>query len=106
MSAEKTLHCTLTTQEQSIRRSRVRDTITAHVTAAISINDGLRLEFDDSSGLRELLNGFVLLESECCSFLSFTLSQPPDKLSLLIEGPPGAADVIELFRKSILDLEH
>ncbi len=103
MSADKTLNCTLNTQEQRLRRSQVRSTITAHVTAATSLKDGLRLDFDDSSRLRELLNDFVLLEGECCSFLSFSLSQPPDELSLLIEGPPEASGVIDLFRKSILD---
>ena len=56
-----------------------------------SIADGLRLEFNSAEGLRSLVEEFIVLEQECCSFLTFTLSTPSQDLSLMIEGPPEAA---------------
>lgn len=101
MSEQQVLNCSLSIKEQQARRSLVRASVSAHVTAVTSIPNGLRVEFDTSVRLQELVNEFVIMEQECCSFLTLTLSQPADQLSLLIEGPEGAADVIEMFHNAL-----
>ena len=100
MSDSTVIYCTLTLEEQRIRRSQVRATIIPQVLAVISLTNGLRLEFGSSEGLRDLVEEFVELEQDCCSFLTFNLSQPAEELSLLIQGPPEAAHVIEMFRRT------
>lgn len=85
------LFCTLTPEELRARRSLVRATVVPQVAALNSIADGLRLEFNSAEGLRSLVEEFIVLEQECCSFLTFTLSAPSQDLSLMIEGPPEAA---------------
>jgi len=101
MSSKQKVYCTLTAQEQRARRSLVRAIIIPHITAVHSLTNSLRVEFDAFSGLRESLQEFIILEQECCGFLNITLSQQPNELSLLIEGPPEAAAVIELFRQAV-----
>ncbi len=101
MARETALYCTLTSEEQRIRRSLVRASLVPQVTTVTSLLDGLRFEFRSSRELRDLVEEFVALEQDCCSFLTFTLSQSSEKLSLLISGPPEAAHVIEMFRHAV-----
>lgn len=100
MAESDAIYCTLTPEEQRTRRSEVRATIVPHVTAVTSLADGLRLEFGVSKGLRDLVQEFIELEQGCCSFLTFSLSPPEEKLSLQIQGPPDATQVIEMFRST------
>jgi len=96
------IYCTLTLHEQRARRSEVTAKLVPQVAAVISIANGLRLDFEPSEGLRDLIEEFVEFERDCCSFLTFTLSQPADDLSLLIQGPSNAAHIVEMFRRTAL----
>jgi hypothetical protein len=100
MVESEAIYCTLTPEEQRNRRSEVRATIVPQVTGVTTLADGLRLEFGVHKGLRDLIQEFVVLEQGCCSFLTFTLSPPAEELSLLIQGPPDAAHIIEMFRRT------
>lgn len=100
MSDSTATYCTLTPEGLRARRSQVRTTIVPHVVTVTPLADGLRLEFGSSGGLRDLVQEFIVLEQDCCSFLDFTLSPPAENLSLLIQGPPDAAHVIEMFRRT------
>jgi len=93
--------CTLTAQEQCTRRSWVRAKVVSHIVIATPVTNGLLLEFEPASRVRELIRDFVILEQDCCRFLTFTLSQPSDELSLPIQGPPESANVIEMFLQTI-----
>ena len=101
MSDSTAIYCTLTPEELRARRSQVRATIVPQVVTVTSLTDGLRLDSRPSVGLRDLVEEFIVLEQDCCSFLTFTLSQPAEDLSLLIQGPPNAAHVIEMFRRTV-----
>ena len=105
MPEKAALNCTLKSEEQRIRRSHVRATIVPQVTTVTSLEDGLHIEFRYSSGLRELVEEFVILEQDCCSFLSFTLIQSSEKLSLLVQGPPEATHVIDIFRRAVQETQ-
>ena len=100
MSDSTAIYCTLTPEEQRARRSQVRATIVPQILTVTSLEDGLRIEFGSSAGLRDLVEEFIVLEQDCCSFLTFTLSQPAEDLSLRIQGPPDAAHIIEMFRRT------
>lgn len=100
MTESDAIYCTLTPEEQRTRRSEVRATIVPRVTAVTSLADGLRFEFGSNKGLRDLVQEFIELEQGCCSFLTFSLSPPEEELSLQIKGPPDAAHIIEMFRRT------
>lgn len=102
MADSDAVYCTLTSEDQRTRRSEVRATIVPHVTGVTTLADGLQIEFGLHKGLRDLVQEFVLLERGCCSFLTFTLSPPMEELALLIQGPPDASRVIEMFRRTAL----
>lgn len=91
--------CSLTPEERRVRRSEVRATLVPKVLSSTSLADGLRVDFEPSDALRNQVSEFVALEQECCGFLRFTLSKPAEGLFLLVQGPPEAADVIEMFRQ-------
>lgn len=100
MAESDAIHCTLTQQQQRTRRTEVRATIVPHVTAVTSLVDGVQIEFGEHNGLRSLVQEFIVLEQGCCSFLTFSLSPAEEELSLQIQGPPEAAQVIEMFRRT------
>jgi len=101
MADSTAIYCTLTPTEERDRRSQVRANIVPQVVAVTELADGLRLDFRVYEGFRELVEEFIVLERDCCSFLTFTLSLPGNELSLLIQGPPNAAHVIEMFRRAL-----
>ena len=101
MDSTTDLYCTLTPQQQKIRRSLVRAKIVPLVRAVYRANSSLRLEFVPSSGNREMLEEFIELERSCCGFLGFSVSKTDEELSLLIEGPPEAAHILDRFHKTI-----
>lgn len=106
MNDSHPVYCTLTPEEQHDRRSLVRACIVPQVLSVTSLAKGLRIDFRPDLGLRELVEEFIVLEQACCSFLSFTLSQPPDELSLQIDGPAEASQVLEMFRRTALGENH
>lgn len=97
------IHCSLTPEEQRIRRRVIRASILPHVTSVASIPDGLRIEFATHKKLRDTLEEFIELEQSCCGFLNFALSPSSDLLCLHIKGPSDAEDVIEIFRLALLE---
>ncbi|MFK8020411.1 MAG: hypothetical protein AB8B86_11615 [Pseudomonadales bacterium] len=102
MANTAAIHCSLTQEDQRRRRSQVRATIVPQVRSVNSLADGLRIDFVIAEGLRELVEEFIALERECCSFLTFTLSVKNEDMSLLIQGPREAAQVIDMFRRTAL----
>ena len=106
MAESDALHCTLTPQEQRTRRSFVRANVVDHVACVRSIENGLSVTFNPAPGLRALVLELIELEKGCCGFLTFSLSAvqpstPGSPPTLLIEGPPDAAQVIEVFRQTL-----
>lgn len=94
-------YCTITSAEQRIRRSAVRESISPHVKSAVILNEGLRIELSGHKELRKIVEEFVVLERKCCGFLSFTISPPGEPLFVQIQGPPGASSLLEMFRKTL-----
>jgi len=101
MADSAVIYCTLTPEELGARRSQVRATLVPQVVSSTLLTDGLRVDFGSSEALRDHVKEFIALEQECCGFLRFTLSKPAEGLYLLIQGPPEAANVIEMFRQTV-----
>jgi len=93
--------CSLTPEQQKARRAQVRDTIVPLVHTAVRSGSNLRIEFAESGETRALVEEFIALERACCGFLRFALSEPGDQLSVSIQGPAEAVEVIEMFRRTV-----
>ena len=89
--------CSLNDEEMRARRTLARKTVVPHIIESRTIEGGLELQFSESAEVRTAVELFVSLERECCGFLTFSLTQPADGLTLTIEGPPEAAAVVETF---------
>lgn len=66
--------------------------------ASTRVPEGVLLRFAASDAMRDELTVFARDEKECCSFLSFDLTEEGPDLTLLIYGPPAANSVIEGLR--------
>jgi hypothetical protein len=53
------------------------------------------LRFATGAGVRERVERIVAAESQCCAFLTMTVSDEPGALVLRIEAPDGAEPVLE-----------
>lgn len=58
----------------------------------------LDFHFESTPGLRGSLEELIALESECCPFLEFGLSEGDDSLTLTVEAPEDAAMSLDAIR--------
>jgi len=89
--------CSLNDEEFLQRRRLVRTTLLPHVARTERLEHGLRLEFPATDEMSAALRQFVDLERQCCGFLDFTIAPPGERLVLIIEGPPEAAETLDMF---------
>lgn len=64
--------------------------------------NGLLLELVYGSDAAERVREMVRHESQCCSFLKFSLHESPDFVAVTIEIPERARDVAEIVFESFL----
>lgn len=91
---EMPIACTLTADEmpkrlaemQAIGRRALLDTNLAGNHAVLS--------FGQDGGARKQLEAIVVSESQCCAFLSMTLTDRDDAIELTITAPDGAEPVL------------
>ncbi len=54
-----------------------------------------QLRFVADAGIRERLVAIASAEQECCAFLTMSVEDEPGRVKLTIDGPTGAAPVVE-----------
>ena len=89
------LACTLTDEEYKKRRTQMRQKLLPHVVRSSLEAFELTLEFTENKAIRNSVEGFVALERQCCSFLTFNVSPPGQGLLLVITGPEGSQSTLE-----------
>ena len=95
------LTCTLNDEEFRHRRQLIRKSLLPHVVKTERLDCGLRLAFPATDELSAAVRHFVDLERQCCGFLNFTIVPSGEYLRLTIEGPPEAADTLDMFAAAI-----
>ncbi len=63
------------------------------------------LTFEAKPGVRKRLAAIVAAESQCCAFLTMTLTDTPDAITLAIKAPDDAAPVLAELLTSF-EMEH
>jgi len=102
MMADSTeVSCTLTSLQQRARHAHVKDTIIPMVCSVTRADGLLRIEFTEPENIRELVEEFVTLERQCCSFLSFSISETDGRLTVVIQGAPESEHMLDLFFQSL-----
>jgi hypothetical protein len=70
------------------------------VKSVASLEGGIQIDFAPGDEIKHQIDEFIAFEQGCCHFLTFTVSLSEENLSLLIQGPPEAADTIDMFRRT------
>ena len=94
--------CHLNDAEFRVREAMLLDRFREAVIKTQEIPSGYSYELPFSDCSLLLLADFILLEKECCSFLSFSIQvNAGDRtVSFILSGPNGAKDLIkDLFNK-------
>ncbi len=88
--------CTLTEREQRARRQAIRETIATHLARVEDLLDGYLLRFEPRPGMRDAIQEFIALESQCCAFLRFALTQGEreHEWRLEVTGPEGSKAIV------------
>jgi hypothetical protein len=87
--------CALTDLEIQERRRTLLDLIQSAIIDITDIPSGYLYRFDANDELRERLDRLVMLEHQCCPFLTFRLNDSGEgTICLEIAGPPEAKSII------------
>jgi len=95
---DQNLVCSLTAADYRDRESAWLK-LGTHLSASAAIPGGLSFSFAPTHGLRDSLTELIRLEAECCSWMSFDISESPDGIRLAItsNGDDGERAVREPF---------
>jgi len=91
--------CSLAAHELKNRRQYVRTQLGPYLHLTHKGARELSLSFSNPIELGDV-EEFVALESQCCSFLDFRITQMSDAVTLHISGPVGSEKVIDMFAEA------
>lgn len=89
MTAEPVIACTLGASDFQTRMRWIADLNRRHLKT--QRQDGLTLHLAYDPAARDDVHELVRRESECCAFLSFTVAERPNEITLAVTAPPTAA---------------
>ena len=69
-------------------------TICGRASEVHPLPNGLRAELDGGADTLQLAARWIALEQPCCPFLRFELSYEAGALTLSLEGPEGAGELL------------
>ena len=95
---ENDLVCTLTADDYRDRETAWLK-VGSYMRASAAISGGLSFRFAPTRGLGDSLTELVRLESECCTWMAFAMSESQDGITLSItsNGEDGERAVRETF---------
>lgn len=93
MIAEPVIACTLGAGDFQTRMRWIADLNGRHLKT--QRQEGLTLHLAYDPAARDDVHELVRRESECCAFLSFTIVEHPDEITLAVTAPPTAAAASE-----------
>ncbi len=105
LDSDAPIACSLNDGDFRERRLYARQRLIPKVTKLERIKNGLIFSFKVDANFVDDVNTFVELERQCCGFLTFTIitdeNDPLNTAGLKIEGPPEAAQTIEMFAQAV-----
>lgn len=95
MSAPVPIACTLTGDELAARLVEIRSVSRQALRAKRANGTHAALTFDPAPGVHDRLAAIVAAESRCCTFLTMTLAEEPDAITLTIDASADAAPMLD-----------
>jgi hypothetical protein len=89
--------CSLTPSALKTRKEGLLDRVASAAQQTIQLECGYRFEFDPDEAPLLLIARMIDAERQCCRFLRFGLSVPPDggRMSLDVTGPAGTREFLD-----------
>jgi hypothetical protein len=87
--------CSLSPPRLEERVALIGDLLAQGTVQPATRTDGFRARFRADPEIEARLRELVALESECCSFLSLTVSASDGGVLLDVTGPPAARELLE-----------
>jgi hypothetical protein len=96
---EQPIACTLTEAEPRERRRTILESVRDAALDVTPLPLGYTYRFNPTSEVLAKLVRLVDLERQCCPFLTFRITVPPDRRALCLDitGPPDAKPIIADF---------
>lgn len=95
MSAELPLACSLTAAELPSRLAEMAALGEAALVDLRSQPTRADLRFAAGEGVRERVEAIVAAESQCCAFLTMSVTDAPGLVVLTVDAPEGAEVVLD-----------
>lgn len=89
--------CSLTEPDLRNRKVVLRSELKPYLTQATYVAGTSRLVFTKPEVTRQILEHLIVLESDCCPFFSFDLSETDTHFHLSVAGPKGIEDMVRNF---------
>lgn len=89
--------CNLTEPKLRDRKDDFRTKLTPYLTKATYAKGTSRLVFSKPEVTRDMLKQLMVLESKCCPFFSFDLTETDNHFQLSVTGPEGSEDMVQDF---------
>ena len=83
------------TPEERKRHSSLAQSLRSAVSSVHGVADGYEVVLESPSAIVSELSEFLRLESRCCPFLVFDVSEGEDHTSVRITGPAGTREFLE-----------
>ena len=84
--------CTLDARELRERNAKFRRRLLELITTVRETDDGYLIGFVEGS--IDTVREFVALESECCSFMTYSLDEGDGQTRLELRGPEGTKELV------------
>lgn len=95
MTTHLPIACTLSGDELPVRLNEIRAVSRAALRSKATAGTHAVLTFDPAHGVRERLAAILAAEAACCAFLTMTLADDPDAITITIDAPTDAEPVLD-----------
>jgi hypothetical protein len=92
---DKPIFCSLSESELLDRRKTVLDSLKQRAVSTTRIPSGIAYEFPTGAEISTEIHRIVQLEQQCCTLLTFTISENEHRIRLDVTGPDKAIAFIE-----------
>ena len=97
----KPMACSLTDKEFRFRRKAARKELLPHLKEVRKTTEGLVLRFHKAPAIQSIINKFIELELQCCSFLTLDTINREDCIEVSIAAGPEGTEAVHAIFKSI-----
>lgn len=104
MDSQPVIACSLSEPDLQSRLAYLRGHVLSLIKSETNVNNGIRLDFENSRDVTSSVLEMVQLEHECCPFLEMQVAVPPAPADITLTFS-GTDDVLVFVRSLFLTPE-